>query len=151
MHAHLRRGAVALAFCIVGALAWSGSAFAASSDGATHYILPEMCTTTDYGTYCQSQDVVFNVTRTPSGQYSFAANGTTSQSFAGPGCSVSSETAIHQHYLLFGPNSELSDRWRTSLDVGCSGITEQCSTSQFFHIANGEMQFFRYENNCTPL
>ena len=154
----LRRLLLAPSLTLLASLVLAGTASAAPGDGA-QVVNESDCHTFEFGTVCVKNRGVFNETLTPSGNFSVHQHGYWSLEFTGSGplegCRSSDSDKYNFHYLVKpgdvleeGPHEEGS-RSHHEISFECFGQTYRCAHTVHFHIANGKVQFSRFEENCT--
>ena len=134
----------------------SGSAVAASSDGAVVVNEADCITYTDsfFGAveFCYDYKYEYNVTQTPSGNFNYQINGRGSNSFTAAGCTSETDSASHHHSLSNAPKTQehhYSNKHQFQID--CGELSYTCTTTDHYHFANGRVQFSRPDDVCNPL
>jgi phage tail protein X len=150
----IRRLMVAATLTLLAALA---AASPASADPGNVFRDSDCVTFPDYGTVCYDIRQVANLTETPSGNVSAMEHFRTRQEFTGSGplagCNYSSNQAFDYHNLYKdGTLHELGSRAGTGAHIECQGNNYECTSTYYFHEANGRVQFTRGpEFECTRL
>ncbi len=153
--ANLHRLLLAAALTLVASLAVASSASAAPGNGADVVRQSECFNDPDYdyGTFCIDAKYVQNSTETPSGNFSYHANGESALKFTGEGdlqgCNDSSSSKFNYHFLVKdGVLHELGNHVTGEFSQDCT--SQHCTYSYDIHKANGQLQFNRPKVNCNP-
>jgi len=152
--ANLHRLVLAAALTLVASLAVASSASAAPGNGADVVRQNECYNDPGSGTFCIDAKYVQNSTETPSGNFSYHANGETADKFTGEGdlqgCNGSSSSKFNYHYLF--KNGELHEQGSHQTGtffIDCFNTQYDCTYNYDIHYANGQLQFDRGpEFNC---
>ncbi len=155
--AKLHRLLLAAALTLVASLGVASSASAAPGNGAD-VVRQNECFNDDFffGTFCVDAMYVQNTTETPSGNFSYHANGEVAFKFTGDGIfrfcnSSSSQKFKYQGLYKDGELHELGNHVTLELSRDCFGNqVVDCTFSYDVHYANGQLQFYRPDFNCNP-
>ena len=153
--ANLHRLLLVAALTLVASLAVASSASAAPGNGADVVRQNECSNEPGFGTLCIDAKYVQNLTKTPSGNFSYHANGETAFKFTGEGdlqgCNSSNSSKLNYHSLFKdGALHELGSRHTGEFSSDCFGTQSDCTFSYVLHYANGQLQFSRPKFNCYP-
>lgn len=148
----IRPIALAATLALVAALAAASPASAGAENGATVFNESE-CFDWWLGTTCYDVKGVAKTTQTPSGGESTIINSRGSYEFTSfDGCRSSSSESSHSHVLLKdGTLHELGGLSGSESTFQCSGFDVTCTYRLHQHYANGQVQVFRPEFECTTL
>jgi hypothetical protein len=137
---------------LITALAVAGVAAAAPGNGAT-VVNDEYCYTSPTTITCWDLKTVATFPSAPSGNGSYHLNGTSqfTVSVLQTGCTYTTTDEFHVHFISnHGVDHTSSDRGTQTNSVVCADGSELTCTESFdMHVANGEVQFGRFESACT--
>jgi hypothetical protein len=136
---------------VLAALTLAGTASADPGNGA-QVIRTDQCFDEGGGvTFCVDSLAVDNMTTTPSGNLSVVNHYREDYVISRPGCTQSGSGAGRAHFLSKPPGPQEEHGLETSrFTLDCGGPAQTCAIRTHFHVANGEIQFTRFELVCMP-
>jgi len=103
-------------------------------------------------TLCFTNRGELNNTLTPSGNYMVEENLAFLVEGAGPASSYRDSGRFHEHFLYKdGSLQELQSRQRETLSIRTPDFNADCTFYFTYHEANGQVQYRRVVNVCTPV
>jgi len=136
---------------VIATLAFAGTAAAAGNGAAV--VNDAGCTTTVFATVCTVVKTTTNTTTTPSGNLSYATNGTVERTMTFVfGGSYTARQEIHSHALLKqGEFFTTSDHYQEVTEYLSGTYHLSCIQAYDIHWTNGQAQFGDYRLECTVL